>query len=350
MRSSQIIIRHNMRNMLGAQFSMAATLWDRLGVASLSEMTCQVFLECHVANAVFDDEMRITCRLAGWYAGQGRYNTAFRMLERFVGTNEMRSWKPNQYWRKYRALVKIRRDLHRGHLDAAEVLLSELRQSRPDDLDPDIAFLVDMLHLEALVRRGDLSTAFSQIEASLAELGHGHKDIALRIRLLLHKAALFDSAGRPQKGFSIAMRAASMAWRARVMPLLWQAIGAVANVLASLGEFEASESLLLAVLPRSLECDAALLSGTLYSLLADAYMGRAGQMVGGRWAHKRTEFLLRARGALDAAFAHFSAVEDVDKKCEILAKKAAIMRAVGNNTLALSQAIQYNSIRMRAQA
>ncbi|KAH8884272.1 hypothetical protein GQ53DRAFT_662214 [Thozetella sp. PMI_491] len=351
-RSSQILVEHNMKNMFGAQSLMAVTLWDRLGLPSLSEMSCEVFLRCHKRDSVFDDEMKIICRLSGLLAGRGRYSEAFEKLENLLESNAMRSWKPNQYWHKYRGLLKLRRDLHRGNLDSADILLSQLLQSRPEDLDPDLVYLVDMLHIEALTRHGDLSAAFAKVEDSLAELRDNNKDIALRVRLLLHKAHLFDRAGRPQKGFTIVMRAASMAWRARLIPLLWHAIGALANVLTSLGEFTAATSLLLAVLPRCLECDTAYTSGLLYSLLADAYIGQAGDVQdvqsrapGGK---KQMEFLNKADGTLDLALKHFSAVEDVDRQCEMLAKKATVMRVMGNDNLAEDCAAKYLALRKDA--
>jgi anaphase-promoting complex subunit 5 len=38
----------------------------------------------------------------------------------------------------------------------------------------------------------------------------------------------------------------------------------------------------------------------------------------------------RAQGALDAAFQCFSAVEDVNLRCEVMAKKATLFRAEGD--------------------
>jgi anaphase-promoting complex subunit 5 len=149
--------------------------------------------------------------------------------------------------------------------------------------------------------------------------------------LLLIKVWLFEKIGRPEKGFTIAMRAASMAWRARLVPLLWQAIGALANILNALGEFGAAEQLLIAILPRCLETDVTHDVGMLYSLLADVRMGQAGEMTGlGEAAVGRAEMMGKVHKALDKAFECFSAVEDVDKRCEMMAKKAAIYRAEGD--------------------
>ena len=71
-----------------------------------------------------------------------------------------------------------------------------------------------------------------------------------RIKLLILKARLFAKAGLPTKGFSIAMRAASSAQRAMVMPAMWEAIGALSVILIDLGEFDAARSLVDAIMPQ----------------------------------------------------------------------------------------------------
>ncbi|KAK3363667.1 anaphase-promoting complex subunit 5-domain-containing protein [Lasiosphaeria hispida] len=341
-RSSQLNIERNMKTMMGAQLSTIATLWDRLGLAHMSTMTCEVFLRCHARNSIFDDELKMTCRLAGLLAGKGRYEEAFEKIEG-INRNSLDSVKASQYWHLFRGLLKLRRDLHRGNLEAADDLLSQLLQAGPESFEPDMVFMIDSLHIEALTRRGEFQAAFNKIDRLISELREDNRDISLRIRLLLNKVHLFDRIDRPEKGFTIAMRAASMAWRARLVPLLWQAIGALANILNALGEFAAAAQLLFAILPRCLETDSIFVVATLYSLLADARMGQAGEVQGRSDAHthERTEFLTRAHEALDAALKHYSAVEDVEKQCEMLAKKATLMRVMGDDVLAEDCAAKY---------
>ncbi|KAK0725594.1 anaphase-promoting complex subunit 5-domain-containing protein [Lasiosphaeris hirsuta] len=348
-RSSQLIIERNMKTMMGAQLATLTTLWDRLGLAYMSKMTCEVFLRCHALNSIFDDELKMTCRLAGLLAGKGKYEEAFEKIEG-MNSNSLRSVKASQYWYLFRGLLKLRRDLHRGNLEAADHLLSQLLQAGPESLEPDMVYMIDSLHIEALTRRGDFEAAFNKIDRLIGELCEDNRDVSLRIRLLLNKAHLFDRIDRPEKGFTIAMRAASMAWRARLLPLLWQAIGALANILNALGEFAAAAQMLLATLPRCLETDSIFVVATLYSLLADACMGQAGETQGRSAAHlqKRTEFLTRAHEALDAAFKHYSAVEDVEKQCEMLAKKATLMRVMGDHVLAEDYAAKYLALKREA--
>ncbi|CRK40706.1 hypothetical protein BN1708_008298 [Verticillium longisporum] len=344
-RSSHLIVEKNMKNMFGAQLSMKMALLDRIGLAHLSNMESEMFLRCHARQSVFDDELKVTCRLAVQLAERGKYDDALKKLEA-LDENALRSWKPSQYWFKYRGIIKLTRDLRHNNLDGAEQILSQLLQSKMDDMEPDIAFMIDYLHIDCLKRRGDLSSAFEKVEDMLEELQEENRDLSLRLQLMLVKAHLYDKAGRPQRGFTLAMRAASMAWRARLVPNLWHAIGAIANILTSLGEFQAAIDLLTAILPRSLECDSARLSGTLYSHLADATMGLAGSAPSG--SARRTECMTRALRAVEKAFDCYSSVEEIVKQCEMMAKKATIMRVAGDKALAADCAATYVALRKHA--
>ncbi|KAK2007007.1 anaphase-promoting complex protein [Colletotrichum eremochloae] len=346
-RSSHLIVERNMKNMFGAQLSILIALWDRLGLAHLSAMDCEIFLRCHARHSIFDDELKVTSRLASQLVAKGKFDEALQKMEA-LDDNSLRSWKPSQYWFKYRGIIKLKRDLHHNNLDGAEQLLSQLLQSKKDDLEPDMAFVVDFLHIDWLTRRGDLQAAFNKVEDLLAATRDDKRDIALRVRLMLIKVHLYDKCGRPQRGFTIAMRAASMAWRARLVSCLWQAVGAIANILTSLGEFEAASQLLTAILPRSLECDSAALSGQLYSYLADANMGMAGKMA--PQSAKRREYLTRATSAIQKAFDHYSSIEDTMRQCEMMAKKATIMKVAGDKVLAADYAAAYVALRKEAAA
>ncbi|CAN8100104.1 unnamed protein product [Discula destructiva] len=350
-RSSHLIVERGLLNMVGTQFNFNIAVWDRAGVAFLSTMLCEVFLRCHAPDAMLDDSLKIICRLASLQASKGKYNEAMELLENMDG-NSLRTWKANKYWQKLRALIKLRRDLHHDDLDGAEYLLSQIMQSKPDDLEPDLVFVVDSLHYELLVRRGDLQAASAKVEKLIAETSDQDKDVAIRVRLLLMKAQLFEKAGRAQRGFSVAMRAANLAWKARLMNLLWQSIGTLADILNSLEEFAAAEKLLLVIIPRCLECEGSYLAGNLFSSLADAYVGTAGKMGPGQGqgghSRGRLEYLTRAIAALRRAFTDYAAVQDVQKKLEVTAKIATIMRLRGDNKLADDQAAKYLELRTAA--
>ncbi|TDZ48450.1 Anaphase-promoting complex subunit 5 [Colletotrichum trifolii] len=346
-RSSHLIAERNMKNMFGAQSSMSIALWDRLGLSQLSTMDCEIFLRCHARHSIFDDELKVTARISQRLASKGKYDEALQKMEA-LDENSLRSWKASQFWHKYRGIIKLRRDLHHNKLDGAEQLLAQLLQSKKDDLEPDMAYVVDFLHIDCLIRRGNLQDAFAKVENMLAALRDDKRDVALRVRLMLIKVNLFDRCGRPQRGFTLAMRAASISWRARLVPCLWQAIGALANILASLAEFDAAVRLLTAILPRTLECDSAALSGQLYSYLADANMGLAG--IQAPRSAKRREYLTRATGAVQKAFDHYSSIEDITRQCEMMAKKATIMKVAGDKVLAADYAAAYVALRKSAAA
>ncbi|ORY55668.1 anaphase-promoting complex subunit 5-domain-containing protein [Pseudomassariella vexata] len=345
-RSSQILVERNMKSMMGTQMSLNIALWDRLGIAYLSSTVCDVFLRCHARNSIFDDELKVTSRQVSMLALKGKYDEALGKLEG-MDPNSLRTWKPSQYWHKFRGIVKLRRDLHHNHLDGAEHLLSQLLQSKTEDLEPDLAFVIDSLHIECLVRRGNLQQAFAEVENLVSELGDDNRDIALRVRLLLIKAELLDVCGRPQKGFTIAVRAANVALRARLIPYLWPAIGAVANILVSLGDFEPAIQLLLAILPRSLECENSAMTAKLYSILGDANMGLAGKMP--PQSKERRQYMTKALEGIEKAFNHYSDMEDIKKQCEMMAKKATIMKVAGDHVLANDYAAAYLALRRDAE-
>lgn len=346
-RSSQIVIDKNMKGLFGSQLLLSASLWNRLGLAHLSSITSEVFLRCHTQEASFDDELRLTCRLALMLSAKGQYDAALSRLSG-LSENSLRYWKASQYWHKCRGTIKLQRDLRHNNLDGAEQLLDQLLQSKHDDADPEAAYMVDFLHVECLTRQGDLQAAFEKVAIMLARQQRDNKDIALRVKLLLWKVYLLDRAGRPQRGFSIAIKAASISWRARLIPYLWQSAGALSNILVSLGEFDAACRLLVAIIPRALECDAPELVGQLYSYLADANMGLAGNTE--PKSIKRTEYMTAALAAVNKAFDHYSATEDINRQCEMMAKKAMMMKLSGDMVLAADYAAAYVSLRKTAES
>ncbi|KAL5331253.1 hypothetical protein ACEPPN_000782 [Leptodophora sp. 'Broadleaf-Isolate-01'] len=338
LKSSQLIVEKNMKSMMGPQMAMHSSLWGRLGVAHLSRQYCDIFLTCHARYALFDDTLRFTTRVAHLLAERGRYDEAMEKLEG-LDENSLRTWKSNQYWLKYRGILRLKRDLHRNNLSGADHLLSQLTQCNSSDTDTDLAYETNTLHIDYLIRRTNYGQALAKIEQMASEMKEEGDDLNLRIKLLTMKALLQDKAGRPQKGFSIAVRAASIAWRARLIPALWGAMGAIANILTSLSEFQASSQILVAIIPRALEYENCTLNAQLYSFLVDAYMGLAGQAESG--SPTRKENLTRCLKFIDQAFDEYSAVEDIKGQCEMMAKKATIMRVVGDNVLANDYASAY---------
>lgn len=227
---------------------------------------------------------------------------------------------------------------------AAEHLLDQLRGSS-SNLEMD--FTLALLGIDLLMRRGDYPTAMSTLEKLSTRLDEEMADIYQRVKVMTLKARLLDKAGIPQKGFSVALRAASFAHKARLLPALWEAVGAVSRVLISLEEFEASAKLLASIMPQVLECEDCDLSAHMFAYLADAHMGMAGQA--NAETPKSKEQLTKALEYLGRSFDEFSKIEDVKGQCEMLAKKATIMRLNGDMVLANDCAAQYLDIKRAAK-
>lgn len=372
-RSSQIIVEKNMKGMFGVQLGLYSSLWSRLGLGHLAAMSCEIFLRCHTYHSMFDDELKMISRFSLALLDQGNYHEAMDMLDK-ADENSLRSWKPSQYWHKYRGIISLRRDLHHNNLDGAEQLLGQFLQSKGDDFEPDFSFVIETAHIDYLTRRGDLSSASEKVDKIISELRYENKDIYLRIKALLIKVSLFNKCGRPQRAFSIALRAANLSLRARLISLLWAAIGAISNILVSMGEFEAATRLLTAILPRSLECESPALTARLYSYLADASMGLAGlcenntmtdedeeaeeqeQEAQGIEAtaesaiSRRDEYLKVAAMAVQRAFDEYSRIEDIKNQCEMMAKRAIVMKAMGDMVLAADYAAAYVELQKKAES
>jgi anaphase-promoting complex subunit 5 len=345
LKSSHLITDKNVKGMMGGHMAMFSSLWGRLGVVSLSRQYCDVFLRSYARYSLFDDTLRFTCRIAHLMTDRGHYDEAMGVLES-LDENSLRSWKANQYWLRYRGILRLKRDLHRNNLDGAGQILTQLLQCGGPDSDPELSFEIDLLHIDYLIRRTDFGSALAKIEELALSIKNTGDDVNLRVKLLTTKALLQDKAGRPQKGFSVAVRAASIAWRARIIPGLWIAMGAIANILTSLGEFHAASEILISVIPRALECENCALNAQLYSFLVDAYMGIAGLADAG--SLKRTQNLTKCLEFIDRAFSEYSAIEEINGQCQMMAKKATIMRVLGDNVQANDYASAYLDLKREA--
>jgi len=244
----------------------------------------------------------------------------------------LRSWKANQYWSRYRGILQLKRELLKNKLDGADHLISQLLQSNAAETDPDLAFETNILHIDYLIRRTNFSGALAKIEHLASTMKEEGDDINLRVKLLTMKAFLQSKSGRPERGLSVAIRAACIAWRARLIPALWGAMGAVANILTALSEFQASSQILVSIIPRALECENCALNAQLYSFLVDSYIGMAGQAAAG--SSMRMKNLTMGLGYIDRAFGEYSSIEDICGQREMMAKKAMIMYVVGDKMLA----------------
>ncbi|KAI9824674.1 MAG: hypothetical protein M1819_000827 [Sarea resinae] len=358
-RASHLNITKSITNAMSAQLLLQSSVFGRLGITHIAWSYCEIFLNCYAANAPFEEVLRCKCRSAFLLSQNGHYDQAMARMKE-IDTESLRVLKNYQYVTIFSGILKLKRELHRfvlsptpqriqdnifrDDLIAAEHLLSKLLFTPPSD--PDIAFSLSLLKIDFLMRKGSDSAALGTLEDLATKLSDEGADIYWRTRLLSLKALLLAKCGRPQKGFSVALRAASIAHRARLLPALWEAIGAVANVLNSLNEFDAASKLLSAVMPQALECEDCALAAQLYSFLADAKVGLAGQAKSKRPDSEEWEILLKdALASLGSAAIEYRRVEDVRGQCEMLAKKSVVARQLDDLKLSNTYAQRYLEIK-----
>ena len=215
------------------------------------------------------------------------------------------------------------------------------------NINRDLSYGITLLEINLQLRRKHFSKAMSILESLATELERGDLDVYQRIKVMIIKAQIYDKAGIPQKGFSVALRAATLAHHAKILPALWEAIGAICAVLHSLKEFKGSMKLLESIMPQVLECEDCDLAARSFSLLADAHIGTAGMTKIGTL--QRKEQLTKGLESLEMAFDEFSKIEDVKGQCEMLAKKATIMHLNGDHVLANDCAARYLAIKKGAK-
>ena len=131
-------------------------------------------------------------------------------------------------------------------LRTAENLLTNLKVAPRSD--PELTFQIDMLEIDYLHRTLNYPEALTKIEDLASQSEKDDSDVSHRVRLLTAKALHFHKCGRPQKGLSLALRATTAAYRARIMPALWEATGALALAMVGIEQFDFAGELLDAVI------------------------------------------------------------------------------------------------------
>ena len=331
--------------MTGPILIMKAAVFSRVGLARLAWSNCEIFLECHADEAPAEDLLKCRCRMANLLVQKGRYSEATVLMEA-VPKHIMRVLKYQQYWTFFAGMLKLRRHLHRSDFDAASYILDQLKGQGAPDIE--VGFALSLLEADLLMRRGVYDEALDLVE-SLAKKTHPENtDLYAQVKLLMIKARGLALCGHPLKGFSIAVRAANMSNRARILPALWESSGILANILIHLHEFNAAVELLEAIVPQVLECEDCDLAARTYAFLVDGYMGLAGEEE--PKSVKREERINKAMGYIDSAFAQFKHVEDLRGQCDMLAKKATVFNLRGDLVLANDCASQYLGLKKEYEA
>nr|DAB41630.1 TPA_exp: anaphase promoting complex protein 5 [Thielaviopsis paradoxa] len=277
MRACYLIGSKNLPDCFGAKATTASRVWSRMGVALLSRLECDVFLQCGATAANLSTIVQVTIGKANHCALMGDYPGALALVEgltvRFHGL--MMPDIAEAIVRTTRC-IRAQQLLSQGRLRQADAAIALLAQ-QPDGLPRALA-AHHFMQLDSLFRRGEYTAALERIDDMLAQLDTGTTSISLQLRLMLCKARIFTRCAKPVRGLTISVRAAMLALAARAVPYLCEAAGLLANVLNSLGEYAAAQHLLAAALPRLLETEHGALVGEMYLVLADAYMGVAGEM------------------------------------------------------------------------
>lgn len=135
------------------------------------------------------------------------------------------------------------------------------------------------------------------------------------------------------------------------MPSLWAAVGLIANMLNTLGEYTSAKQLVEAVVPQALEGVDNMLIGTLYSHLADSYMGLAdpaiasgGKSTGSPATRSTAANVALAELYIDRARSCYKRSGFAEGECEQLMKKAVIARLRGDEGLAEEWAQNHNRV------
>ncbi|KAH0536380.1 hypothetical protein FGG08_006754 [Glutinoglossum americanum] len=341
--SSHLSVVKGVTNVIGSQVLLKSSLWSRLGQLAIAPHlgnteTNLVFIpqESALSRLMNAKLSSLACVLQLQMTLKGRYDDAMAKLDE-IEVEDMKNLRIYQYWTTFSGLLKLKRQLHRGNFDAATEFLSQLLTA--PSVDPDVSFELTLLRYDLLIRRSDYSGALALLEKTFKELEEGPADIHQRIRLMTLKAQLFDKCGRTQKGWSIAVRAMSIAKRAKNLSALYAAVGAVSKCLVEFKECDAAWKLMDSIMPQIHECEDAYLIGQSYSCFIDATMGLAGEA--GHGSIKRTEYITKAQDLLDKAFAEFSHAEDISGMLEVLMKKSTAYKMSGDLVLCNEYALKY---------
>ncbi|KAF2397501.1 hypothetical protein EJ06DRAFT_514944 [Trichodelitschia bisporula] len=331
---SKLNTQHHIVGNWNSHAMTLSTIMGRLGLASLTQSYCELSFHGYSACAATDETLRAVCLSASLANCEGDYEKSEQLLSNVDG-NVTGLMKLNQFLHTYKDLLKLKRLLHNNDIQAAYRIMAELNV-RPYQ-DTDIQFHVAILNIEYLCKSSNFPQAYEAIEDLGHKLQEEDGDVFQRVTVLLQKAHLFEAVGRPAQGFTVALRAANSAYRARLLPSLWEAVGLMAKIHSSLEQFEAARRLLEAVLPQTLTGGDAHLCAQLYMYLGDAFMGLAGTQQG----DARIASLSKVEHSIDRAQAYSAKLGDSKTELEGIAKKMLVAEVLGQHGQTEERANEY---------
>lgn len=327
LRSSHINITQRIQNAMGSQILLQSTMWGRLGISQLAWINCELFLSKYSGASPSEDLVVALCRGAYIISMRGRFEEALDRLDQ-VDQEALRSLKIYQYWSSYVGVIKLRRAIYAGEFAAAELLLQQLTCT--EQIESDCALEISIGRIELLVRQGNFVAAIAHANQAYSDLVRDHADSYHRVRFMVLKAEVFAKCGRPMKGLSTSISAASIAWKARFLPVLYHAFCVIATILIQLEEYDAAFNMLDSIMPQVLECEDAYLTAQCFQCLADGQVGMAGlQKTGGG----KERCLNKALGFIDRAFLEYSRMPDVYNQKQMMSRKIRIRDYLGDKAL-----------------
>ncbi|KAF2432996.1 hypothetical protein EJ08DRAFT_608324 [Tothia fuscella] len=334
--SSHLNMTHHINSNVGTQLLLQSSVYGRLGLTYLADAYCEILMDSYATTSPVEDAVRASCRRAYTATQSGMYEEATVFMGK-VNPTLHRTLKLHQYHTSFSKLLRLKLDLRRRNFPAARYSLHQLESGASSE--PELDFQTDLLEIQFLQAAGSFSAAFDKIEDSNHELRCENADVHQHIHLLVLKCLLLSRVGKPIRGFTMALRAAAVSYRAKLLPALWESVGAMANILSSLCEYGVARRLLDAVIPQALGGKDAALCAQLYLWQADALAGLAGQEAHG--SNGQAALLSEAEGYIDRADYYFTKIQDIRGECDTLGKKATIARKRGDLKLAQDWAERY---------
>lgn len=337
--SAELNNRFNLTTIESSLLRMQSSMYGRLGIESLATAYDNIILQCYKTEAEGQDLVRARCRMAYVSALAGDYTAANATLAAIPPAYQ-RGLKLHQLVTASTAVIDVMQHLRHNNLRAAQPLLDTLHVAQTSD--PEFRIPAIFFAHDHLVRAGNLAEAFERLDAHLATAERTDADVALRARLLAAKARLFARAGRAPKGLTLALRAAAVAREAKIMPVLFDAIGALGTVLIVIGNSREAEKLIEGVVYTAAETGDVGLVTSLQSTLADACWTSASDKSTGR-----KEWVVLTRRALHwlvKALEGYVKLEDVSGQCEMANKAQMLCKVLGE----FAEAKEFGTMKLEA--
>lgn len=356
-------------NCTGPALLLKSTIFSRLGLCHIAYSCGERFLLCYDSPSLpskttssndiapLEDSLKSNLRQSALFAQSGHLQASETILATLPITypNVMQVLKHKTYYTTHTQIAHARRLLHRNLLHQASKIIATLMSQLPHP-DTETSFQISYLEIDLLIRQRSFGQALDAIEKLVDRVVAETNDVLWKAKLMVLNAALWAKGNKPFKGFSIVIRAIDMAYKARILPVLFEGAVVLAHILNESYEFSAAKDLLLAVLPGTLECQDCDLTGRLYLVLADSCAGIAGLVAangGGEKTkemdleskRKRKEQISASMDFLEKALEQFRWIEEVEGQLECLAKMGTICMFRGDTKLANEMGDRYAEVK-----